>query len=73
MADANTTCKRPGCDKKFHTCVSCDLDHWEWGYCTEECYKKSKDEAFRRISAKYGVGVERLNELVDDLSEWIYT
>lgn len=38
----NTTCKT--CGRKFHACSSCGLDHdWEWTYCSEVCYKNSKD------------------------------
>ena len=36
------------CSKNFHTCSNCSmLYNWEYDYCTEKCYKDSKE--FKQI------------------------
>jgi len=32
------------CEKGFHACSSCGLDHsWEYDYCSESCWVDSQD------------------------------
>jgi hypothetical protein len=73
MTRKGSTCKRDGCETKFHACSGCDLSDWEWDYCSNECYHKAKEEGFRKVAEKYGIDPEKIEEVADDLSEWIYS
>ena len=48
----NTVCKN--CGEKFHTCGNCDLFYdWEWKYCSEDCWIKSKEYKEKQIVTQF--------------------
>jgi hypothetical protein len=71
MSMKGSTCKREGCEEKFHACGSCDIMNWENDYCSAECHEASKREAFERISKQYGIDPTKMDDLFSDLSEWV--
>lgn len=78
--------KCPVCNKEFHACKSCGLNHsWEYKYCCRSCYEKSEEYLrtkfiFESIYKKmkndslHGEFIELLYheyEMKEEFSNWI--
>lgn len=65
------------CDKQFHACGSCDLQSWEWNYCSFTCYKEgSKDvreEMDKFLSQLTPEMTKQLNYFIEDWEELFWS
>jgi len=52
-----SNCKK--CNKKFHACSSCGMEHdWEYRYCSQKCWESSEE---------YSGFLKSINNVFDNL------